>query len=699
MMKRFIPMCLICLFFFSVLTADDGMWMPHQMKMLNLKEQGLQMDPNNLYKEDGTGLMSAVVYLGGGTGEFVSKEGLILTNHHVAFGAIQRASDIEHDYITDGFLAKVKEEEIQASGYIADVLLNYKEITDRIVSVLKPGMKSRQRYDTLDKIKKAIIQEEEAKGPDLRCRIASMYSGNNYYLFTFKRIKDIRLVYAPPRDLGNFGGDIDNWMWPRHTCDFSFLRAYVSKDNVGADYNRDNIPYNPKSVMPISLDGVQQGDLTFVMGYPGRTYRNYTLSEVLFDINRMKVSIETRKDLIAFYEKASEEGKAVEIKYADKIKGLNNGLKNYKGKLEGFEKAGLIEIKKKQEAKFMEWVRSDKKRKKKYDSILEMIADYMKEYTQSYNKEQNLKDLVSSYYGSTLLSQAHSIVRTVEEKQKPDMERELTYQERNLDRLKQQVKRAERSYDLDTDKSFLAHQLKKILSGYREKMPSSVHALELTEADVGPFVEEMFFKTKLADPEERLRLMDVTPDDLTALGDPLIDLTLKLEEELKEIREASKAADQEKSDLKKIYKAALLEKSAGRMAPDANSTIRFTYGTVEGYKPRDAVSYKPLTSLSGVIEKETGEYPFRVPGKLKQLSLARDFGAVLLSQHHQCNRRQFGFADHQRQRRAGGYYFRHDLRERYRRLLRDSRTATHHQCGYSVCFVCDGQVLQGRSSD
>lgn len=226
-MKVFIKTLLIVVLVlaFQLSFADDGMWMPHQMTDLNLQALGLQMNPDDLYKKDGTGLMSAVVSLGGGTGEFVSRDGLILTNHHVAFGALQRASDPEHDYMEHGFIAWNREEEIPVQGYIADVLLGYDDITAAMNAVIKPGMTYLEKYEARDKKEKELIAEAEKAGKDLRCRVASMYSGNKYYLFRFKRIQDIRMVYAPPRDLGNFGGDIDNWMWPRHTCDFAFFAS------------------------------------------------------------------------------------------------------------------------------------------------------------------------------------------------------------------------------------------------------------------------------------------------------------------------------------------------------------------------------------------------------------------------------------------------------------------------------------------
>src|SRR5512139_546707 len=298
---RVLAFALIVLALAFTAGADDGMWMPHQMKALDLKALGLQMDPGELYRTDGTGLMSAVVNLGGGTGEFVSAEGLVLTNHHVAYGAIQRASSKENDYINNGFLARTRAEEIPAQGYTVGVLLGYEDVTAKVNAYFKPKMTPRQRYDAFDKAQKEIVSAGEKGGKDLRCTLASMYSGNAYYLFTFKQIRDVRLVYAPPQDLGNFGGETDNWMWPRHTCDFSFLRAYVAPDGTAADYSASNVPYKPKVWLTVSLDGFKDGDFTFVMGYPGRTYRNYALAELKNDQENMAKRIKDIQDLIAFY--------------------------------------------------------------------------------------------------------------------------------------------------------------------------------------------------------------------------------------------------------------------------------------------------------------------------------------------------------------------------------------------------------------
>jgi hypothetical protein len=239
-LSKYSLLIVFVLFFTWFGEADEGMWLPHQMKELNLEAQGLKMDPGNLYKEDGTGIMNAVVRIGrGSSGAFVSSKGLILTNHHVAFRVIQRASDKEHDYITNGFLAYTTAEEIPASGTYVNVLLGYRDVTSIVLKQLKPRMTPGQRYRALDKIEKKLIAQAEKQGKDLYCMFKSMYSGNKYYLFTFKRLWDVRLVYAPPKAIGNYGGEVDNWMWPRHTCDFTFLRVYVSKNNEGVPYSRN----------------------------------------------------------------------------------------------------------------------------------------------------------------------------------------------------------------------------------------------------------------------------------------------------------------------------------------------------------------------------------------------------------------------------------------------------------------------------
>jgi len=609
--------------------ADEGMWMPHQMKDLNLKALGLQMNPDDLYKKDGTGLMSAVVNLGGGSGEFVSPEGLVLTNHHVAYGAIQRASSKEKDYINNGFMAAVRGEEIPAQGYQAGVLLGYEDVTAKVNAYFKPGMTPRQRYDAYDKAQKELIAAGEKAGKDLRCTLAAMYSGNSYYLYTFKQIRDVRLVYAPPQDLGNFGGETDNWMWPRHTCDFSFLRAYVAPDGTAADYSAANVPYKPKVWLKVSLDGFREGDFTFVMGYPGRTYRNYALPELKSDQENMAKRIKDIRDVIGFYEAAGKNDKEVEIRYAGQVKGLYNGLKNMQGKLEGFEKYDLVARKAVQEKELLDWINADPARAKRFGAAPAALEAFLAKQKAFGSRTELLNGVLG---GSTILSQAYNILRIAAEVQKPDKDREQAYQERNLPRIKQGIQLAERGYVFATDKELLKWTLKRLKAAHpnEAKWPASLKELAAgTEADVAARVDGMYAKTALGDPAKRLELLGLKPAPLAAVDDPFLKLAAGMEQELKGVREESKGMGREGADLKMTYEAAILEMKKGTYPPDANGTIRFTYGPVMGYQPRDAVIYLPQTTVGGVVEKDTGVFPFKVPAKVKDLWKAKDFGPYM----------------------------------------------------------------------
>ncbi len=626
-----LPILITLSLFHSSIMADEGMWMPHQMKMLNLETKGLKMDPDDLYKKDGTSLMSAVVNLGGGTGSFVSDKGLILTNHHVAFGALQRASDPEHNYLQDGFLSKTFSEEIPAPGNVARVLISYQEVSDQINKELKEDMSPLERYNAIDLFKKKLVKEAESKGPDLYASIASAYSGNQYYLYVFKNIKDVRIAYAPPRDLGNFGGEVDNWMWPRHTCDFTFFRAYVSPEGLGVDYSPDNVPYEPKVHFKIAKSGVKEGDFTFIMGYPGKTYRNYSTPELVFDIELLENSIKERLEYIDFFEKASKKSEAVEIKYAGMLKGLYNGLKNFRGKLEGFTKADLVNVKNETDRQYKEWAQQDKSRVEDYSNIVDKINTYFEsEYKAFYWKNRDVTSLTSYYRGPVVLSQAHLIVRIALESQKPDMERDYSYQERNMSRLIRRIKLAERRYDPEVDKEYTIFRLNKLADKPEDRIPGFIKPMIGEQDGITSRVTTDFEKTKLTDPEYRLSLIKKSPDELKALNDPLIDLAFEIEKEVSKLRIERRGINQKLSDLNKIYIKGLLEMHEGRLASDANGTIRFTYGPVEGYTPRDAIFYEPLTTLKGVIDKDTGEYPFNVPEKIKILHNEKDFGNYMV---------------------------------------------------------------------
>jgi hypothetical protein len=610
--------------------AEEGMWMPHQIKQLDLNSNGLKIPPVKIYNQDDVGLINAVVRVRGGTGSFVSKKGLILTNHHVAFGALQRASDKEHDYITHGFLARTNAEEIPAPSYYIDVFLGYEDVTSSVLKNIKPNMTAEQKAKAIERTEKKLAAKAEKKGKDLYCIVRYMYSGNQYYLFRYKRLLDIRIVYAPPQSIGTYGGDIDNWMWPRHTGDFSFFRAYVSKDNVGVSYSPDNVPYQPSSILKVSVDGVKPGDFTFVIGYPGGTYCRYTLSELQFDIERMKQRIDTYKDIIVFIEKESKNDRSIQIKYASKVMGLNNGLKNRIATLEGFQKQSVIERKKDFEEKFSRWVEQGEQAKKKYGTALSKMENFIREKKDFYWKYRRFSDITSRYLGPALLAQAHQIYRTVTEKQKPDIKREKYFQEKDLPNIKNRIKNAERSYHLETDKAYFKFLLNRILTVDKALVPKVfLPVLKEGVKGIEKYVDRLYTTRILTDPKKRPDLLQLKPSALIELNDPMINLAVELEKELSALREREKAIQQQRKDLRKVYIAGLLEMYQGKIAADANSSIRFTYGPVKGYQPRDGVTYLAHTTLKGVMEKETGTLPFEVPAKLKELYQARDFGKYM----------------------------------------------------------------------
>ncbi len=499
-------------------------------------------------------------------------------------------------------------------------------MTAKVNAYFKPKMTPRERYDAFDRAQKELTAAGEKAGQDLRCTLASMYSGNAYYLYTFKQIRDVRLVYAPPQDLGNFGGETDNWMWPRHTCDFSFLRAYVAPDGTAADYSTANVPYKPKVWLKVSLDGFKEGDFTFVMGYPGRTYRNYALAELKNDQENMAKRIKDIQALIGFYEAAGKADKEVEIRYAGQVKGLYNGLKNMQGKLEGFVKYDLVAKKAAQEKELLAWIAADPARAKTYGAAPAALDAFLARQKAFGARTELLNGVLG---GSTILSQAYNIVRAVPEFQKPDKDREQAYQERNVPRIKQGIQLAERGYVLATDKELLKWTLRRLRASHPDVAvwPAALKGLAAgTEAEVDARVDAMYAKTTLGDPARRLELLGLKPAQLAAVDDPFLKLAAAMEQELKGAREESKGMSREGADLKKTYEAAILEMKKGTYPPDANGTIRFTYGPVLGYTPKDAVQYLPQTTVKGVVEKDTGVFPFKVPAKVKDLWQAKDFG-------------------------------------------------------------------------
>jgi hypothetical protein len=601
--------------------ADEGMWLLSQLPELapTMKAMGLQLDPNDIWDpKTNTGFASATPWLGGCSSSFVSPEGLIITNHHCAFGALQMNSNPEHDYITNGFLARSRGEELEAKGQRVTVFRGYEDVTATVQSAIKAVAEPEARTKAIEQREKQLVAECEKTG--LRCRVAEMFGGAKYYLYRQLELRDVRLVYAPPRAIGEYGGEVDNWVWPRHTGDYSFLRAYVGKDGKPADYSPDNVPFKPDRFLKIATTPLAEGDFTFILGYPGRTMRYRTASSIAEDTNfYYPQRIKLLKELIALLENESKRGKDIEIKLASQLKGYYNSFKNNEGMLEGLTRTNLAGLKRAEEAKLTEWINADASRKTKYGETLLSLD----KITTS-RGEMRDRDLVLGWmamprsYG--LLGAALTIDRWGEQKAKPDMERDLGYQPRDEGSLRQRLVNMQRNLDPETDRAMLGYLLKRAASLPAGQRIGAVDEALATTGKTGDegvaALLDRVFATKLDDQKVRLEMFDKDHKALLAGGDPMILFADALRRDTKAMEEAGKRYEGETVLLMPRYLEALSAWKGKPLYPDANSTLRMTYATVKGYSPRDAVVYKPFTSLAGVVQKNTGAEPFACPPRL-----------------------------------------------------------------------------------
>ena len=601
--------------------ADEGMWQPSQLPELadELRGLGLEIDPDRMSKLT-EHPMNAVISLGFCTASFVSPKGLAVTNHHCAHGFIQYNSSEENNYIADGFLAAEMSEELFAGpGSRILVTVEVEDVTDRVLAGIPEGAGGRERYQAIEAAEKSLVADCEAEA-GYRCRVYPFHMGLEYKLIKQLEIRDVRLTYAPPMSIGSYGGDVDNWMLPRHTGDYSFLRAYVGPDGKPADYSEDNVPYEPESWLTVSTEGVVEDDLVLVAGYPGRTYRHRLAREV---DNQFNWFYPTRKEL--YYEwldllDAETEGdEEKQILYARLVEGLNNAAKNYGGMVEGFGKSDILARKAALESDLQAWIESDEARKAKYQSAIDDLNVLIDE--QQATREQ------ATYYEmlaqrSAMLGAARTIYRLGREKAKPDMEREPGYQERDMTRVRERLQRVNRSYDPGVDRAIWSHFIARYAA-----IPADQHVAAfdewfgiegntVDEAALGRRLDAMYSATELGDEETRLAWMDATAEEIEASDDPFLQLAVHLFDSDMELEERDKERSGRFTEARSRYMAALiayLESLDRAVYPDANSTLRVTYGTVTGYTPRDALTYTPFTRLSGIVEKHTGEEPFDSP--------------------------------------------------------------------------------------
>jgi hypothetical protein len=625
-----IALLLILIPGFSV-SPDEGIWIPLLIEKYNIKlmkEKGFKLSAEDIYSVNRACIKDAVVSFNGGcTAEIISGEGLLITNHHCGYSLIQDHSSLEHDYLTDGFWAMSGKEELPNPGVTVTILKWMEDVTDKVLAGTSDDMAPAER-ERIISLNIENIQRKAVERTGYRASVKPFFMGNQYFLFVNETFRDVRLVGAPPSSIGKFGGDTDNWVWPRHTGDFSIFRVYAGKDNKPADYSPDNVPYKPAYYFPISLKGVKEGDFTMVFGYPGTTSEyvpSYHIDMVKNFVNPRLIEIRTRK--IDIIDEAMNSDPLIRIQYSAKKAGISNAWKKWIGEIQGLERMKTISRKQEYEAAITKWISSDEARSKSYADILpsyKRIYDSLKIYTlvnnftnevlsgiESLNLSRNLRDLVS-------LTEKGSDPEAVN-KLKDQL---IAYSEQFF-----------KDYNRETDRKLFVS----MLQSYGETIEQEWLAPEYTRlksscnGDFASFSVKLYDKSVFTDQARfkdfikgfnRSSVKKIKKDELYTLSQDIMAFISE------NVRPELARLNSEVQLLNKRYMKAQMEYESGRVFyPDANSTLRVAFGTVMGYYSRDAVYFKPVSTLKGIIEKDNPEiYDYDVPDKLKELYANKDFG-------------------------------------------------------------------------
>ena len=611
--------------------AKEGMFTPEQLPEIStdLSKSGLRLRPSQL--TDLTEFpMGAIVSLGGCSASFVSDTGLVITNHHCARGSIQFNSTEENNYLEDGFLANKLSDELPAApGSRVYVTEQVTDVTEQVLQGLLESMSGQDRYQAIETNRKALLAECE-QAPGYRCQVSSFFGGAQYKLNKRLEIKDVRLVYAPSDAIGRYGGDADNWLWPRHTGDFAFYRAYVSPEGASADFSEDNVPFVPKHVLKVSAKGVQEDDFVMVAGYPGSTSRYARLAQVenVFGWT-YPTWVTLLENWIATIEEASPEGSDARIKYEARLAGLNNFYKNLGGQISGAERVGLVERRAQRETALNEWIAQTDDE--------EGFAVAIKDLDEL-SQETALANRKNYWYRNVkrpqLLGTAIRLYRLSRENQKPDAEREQGFQERDMSFFTQGLQAIDRRYDAAVDKAewmvflqgYLAQAEEQRVEGFDKALGLDK---DMSEADLAKKLDEYYNGTTLNDFDTRLSLMKATTEQLEQSSDPFIQLAIALYDEDIAQENASKARQGRYAVLEPKYMRAIIawQKAQGFTAyPDANSNLRVSYGNVMGGSPKDGLRYTAFTTLEGISEKDTGITPFNSPQSQLDLIKSATYG-------------------------------------------------------------------------
>ena len=614
-----------------VFENPGGMWTPAQLAqhVETLEDLGLEI-PAAALTDPTSFPLGAVIWLGGCSASFVSPEGLIITNHHCATGALQFNSTPEHNLLRDGYLAQTRKDE-KSNGPTARVFVTQKftDVTSTVRAGVATESQDKARHDLIEQRQKQLVADCEKGRSHLRCSVVSYFGGATYTLIEQLEIRDVRVVYAPAAGIGSFGGEIDNWRWPRHSGDYAFFRAYVGPDGAPADYHVDNVPYRPKHHLKVASTPLSKGDLVFVAGYPGRTTRLRTSREVgeAVDWYYPRV-LQLCDDYIALLEKLAKQSDELDIKGQRLHRGLSNWRTNTKGMLDGLVKGGLKDQKAKLEADLKEWIASRPEHAAADQAIDNLAANYAKYRSQ---RDQDAAHREAAWM-SSLLGAADVIVRMAEERPKADADRHPDYQQRNWKRIQQRQQHVQRNYHRTLDEAKLNLALARAARLAGDERPELLRLVvgdgKPSPAAIGKAVARLYDETELADAAKRIALIEeATTAELKKSNDPFIQLALKLRPILQAAEDRADAYEGSVIIERPKFIDALRASRGGVLAPDANSTLRITYGTVRGYSSQpEAPVYFPFTKLSEMVDKHTGVEPFNAPANLVEAAKKGPYG-------------------------------------------------------------------------
>lgn len=608
----------------------EGMWPWHDLHQLDeaaLRERGLKVPLADLWTRDKGGMLRAVAGLQGCSASFVSPDGLLLTNHHCAYRAIQRNSSPDHDYLKDGFVAKTRGDELPGRGTLVYVFQRQSDVTGKVLDGLDPALSDLERLQEIERRESALVKACELK-PNTRCEVARENHGLRFLLMENLELRDVRVVAAPPESLGNYGGEIDNWHWPRHTLDFTLMRAYVSPEGKPADYDEKNVPFRPERHLQVSSAFPSPPDFVMVAGTPGRTKR-YATSVEVHDARTWYYP--TRQDLFSSWiealERAAGDDPKAKLAVASWVRRLNNALFHAKGMIRGLRVNDTEHKAEIREQELRAWIAADPKRVEQFGTVLDDLVEHLKASRQGRDRE-----LLTGYltYGVQVFGAARTITKWAAERGKPDGEREPGYQDRDEDTIRRELEQAQRSLHLEADREVMklfVQRLCRLPEAQRPSILGDPQGLPCDEARLDRKLRDLYRRTSLGEAKGRLDAFGKPLDELKRSTDPMIRLALRMAPELDAMEKREKELAGARVRLERPYLQALIAFQGKAFYPDANSTPRISFAHVFGYAPQDGAWYVPRTSFRGLLDKHTGVEPFDAPESLQQAFRDKELGS------------------------------------------------------------------------